>query len=113
MIDRIWHGWTTPANADEYERLLRAEILPSFADADNDGYRGARLLRREAGGDDEEVEFVTILRFDSTESVKAFAGEEYREAHVPPAAREVLERYEDRARHYEVREEREYPADGS
>lgn len=108
MIDRIWHGWTTPANADEYERLLREEILPSFADADNDGYRGARLLRREAGGGEEAVEFVTILRFDSIESVKAFAGEAYREAHVPPAAREVLERYDDRARHYEVREEREY-----
>ncbi|WP_424015404.1 antibiotic biosynthesis monooxygenase [Halorubrum xinjiangense] len=106
MIDRIWHGWTTPEDADEYERLLREEILPSFADADNDGYRGARLLRREPDG--EEVEFVTILRFDSIESVKAFAGEEYREAHVPTAAREVLERFDDRARHYEVREEREY-----
>ncbi|TKX54970.1 antibiotic biosynthesis monooxygenase [Halorubrum sp. SP3] len=106
MIDRIWHGWTTRENADKYERLLREEILPSFADADNDGYRGARILRREADAD--EVEFVTILRFDSVESVKRFAGEEYREAHVPPAAREVLKRYDDRARHYEVREEREY-----
>ena len=113
MIDRIWHGWTTRADADEYERLLREEILPSFAEAENDGYRGARLLRREADGGDEEVEFVTVLRFDSIESVKAFAGEAYREAHVPPAAREVLKRYDDRARHYEVREEREYPADGS
>ncbi|WP_096393091.1 antibiotic biosynthesis monooxygenase [Halorubrum trapanicum] len=111
MIDRIWHGWTTPANADEYERLLREEILPDFADADNEGYRGARVLRRDADGD--EVEFVTILRFDSLESVKSFAGEEYRDAHVPDAAREVLKRYDDRARHYEVREEREYPADGS
>ncbi|GAA0721535.1 heme-degrading monooxygenase HmoA [Halorubrum trapanicum] len=110
MIDRIWHGWTTPENADEYERLLREEILPSFADADNDGYRGTRLLRREADPetDDGEVEFVTILRFDSTESVREFAGEEYRDAHVPPAAREVLKRFDDRARHYEVREEREY-----
>ena len=112
MIDRIWHGWTTPANADEYERLLREEILPSFADEGIDGYRGARLLRRDADGGD-EVEFVTILRFDSIESVKAFAGEAYREAHVPDAAREVLKRYDDRARHYEVREEQEYPADGS
>jgi len=112
MIDRIWHGWTTPANANEYERLLREEILPSFADADNEGYRGARLLRREPDADgDEEVEFVTILRFDSIESVKQFAGEAHREAHVPDAAREVLKRYEDCARHYEVREEREYPAD--
>jgi heme-degrading monooxygenase HmoA len=104
MIDRIWHGWTTPANADEYERLLREEILPGFADEGIDGYRGARLLRRDADG---EVEFVTVLRFDDLDAVRAFAGEEYREAHVPPAARGVLARWEDRARHYEVREERE------
>ncbi|QWC20344.1 antibiotic biosynthesis monooxygenase [Halorubrum sp. 2020YC2] len=110
MIDRIWHGWTTPEDADEYERLLREEILPSFAAADNDGYRGARVLRREGDPevDGDEVEFVTVLRFDSFESVTEFAGEAYRDAHVPPAAREVLERYDDRARHYEVREEREY-----
>ena len=106
MIDRIWHGWTTPANADEYERLLREEILPSFADEGIDGYRGARLLRRDADGGD-EVEFVTILRFDDLDAVREFAGDSYREAHVPAAARDVLSRYDDRARHYEVREERE------
>ena len=106
MIDRIWHGWTTPANADEYERLLHEEILPSFADEGIDGYRGARLLRRDGDGGD-EVEFVTILRFDDLDAVRAFAGESYREAHVPAAARKALSRYDDRARHYEVREVRE------
>lgn len=25
MIKCIWHGWTTPANADRYERLLLEE----------------------------------------------------------------------------------------
>ena len=108
MIDRVWHGWTTLENADEYERLLREEILPAFAEAENDGYRGARVLRREADGDEALVEFVTILRFEDLDAVRAFAGESYRDAHVPPAAREVLERNDDRARHYEVREEREY-----
>ncbi|MEZ3164181.1 antibiotic biosynthesis monooxygenase [Halorubrum sp. RMP-47] len=104
MIERIWHGWTAPEDADEYERLLREEILPAFADTDNEGYRGARLLRRSDG---DEVEFVTVLRFDDLDAVRAFVGEAYREAHVPPTAREVLSRYDDRAAHYEVREERE------
>ena len=31
MIKRIWHGWTTPANADRYERLLREEIFEGIA----------------------------------------------------------------------------------
>lgn len=27
MISRIWHGWTTPANADKYEAMLKEEIF--------------------------------------------------------------------------------------
>lgn len=27
MIVRIWHGWTTPANADTYEAMLKEEIF--------------------------------------------------------------------------------------
>jgi hypothetical protein len=42
MICRLWHGWTTPANAAAYERLLRTEILPGIAARGLPGYRGAR-----------------------------------------------------------------------
>ena len=27
MISRIWHGWTTPENANTYENLLKEEIF--------------------------------------------------------------------------------------
>jgi len=60
MIGRIWHGWTTPANASAYEALFRTEILPGIAAKNLPGYRGAHLLRREFEG---VVEFVTILWF--------------------------------------------------
>ena len=116
MIERLWYGWTAPEDADEYERLLCEEILPGFAGDLGEGLRGYRVLRRDRGGDDgsgedgdredaeaEEVEFVTVMRFDSLDAVREFAGEDYRQAHVPPEAREVLSRYDDRARHYEVR----------
>lgn len=105
MIERIWHGWTTPDDADEYERRLREDILPAFADDGIEGYRGVRVLRREH---EDEVEFVTVIRFESVDDVRAFAGEDYERAHVPPEAREVLKRFEDEAAHYEVRDEREY-----
>lgn len=29
-INRVWHGWATPANADAYEWLRRNGMLPSF-----------------------------------------------------------------------------------
>ena len=40
MIFRIWHGWTTPENADIYENLLKEEIFPGIASKKIFGYRG-------------------------------------------------------------------------
>lgn len=100
MIARIWHGWTTIQHADRYERLLRTEILPEIADRGFAGYLGAHLLRKDG---EAEVEFVTILWFETLDSVRAFAGEDYETAYVPPQAREVLSRWDDHSRHYEVR----------
>jgi antibiotic biosynthesis monooxygenase (ABM) superfamily enzyme len=67
MIARIWHGWTKPADANVYENMLRNEIFPSIAARNISGYHGAELFIREDGN---EVEFVTLLRFDSMEGVK-------------------------------------------
>jgi antibiotic biosynthesis monooxygenase (ABM) superfamily enzyme len=66
------------------------------------GFLGIDLLRREQAGG--ETEFVTLLWFESLDSVRAFAGEDYEVAVVPPAARALLTRFDDRAGHYEVRE---------
>jgi hypothetical protein len=42
------------------------------------------------------------MTFDSLHSVRAFAGEDYEAAYVPPAVREVLTRCDERTAHYEV-----------
>ena len=105
MIGRIWHGWTKPENADKYEQLLKEEIFPGIAAKKVTGYKGIQLFRRPL---DNEIEFVTIMWFDSWEAVKQFAGEDYEQAYVPPKAREVLERFDERSQHYEIRERLEY-----
>ena len=102
MISRIWHGWTAPANADAYESLLKSEIFESIRSREIAGYRGIDLLRRDLG---EEVEFVTIMWFDSTEAVRTFAGEDYEAAVVPAKARALLSRFDARSQHYEVKVE--------
>ncbi|HEY7385792.1 MAG TPA: antibiotic biosynthesis monooxygenase [Beijerinckiaceae bacterium] len=104
MIARLWHGWTAPENADAYERLLKTEVFPGIAAKSVRGYRGIKLLRRPAGT---EVEFVTIMWFDSWDAVKAFAGEDYETAYVPAKAREVLARFDARSQHYEIRDSRD------
>lgn len=101
MICRIWNGYTTPGNADIYERLLKEEIFVGIRNRNIDGYRGIQLLRRDL---ESETEFLTIMWFDSIDSVREFAGEEYEQAVVPAAARKVLSRFDKRSRHYEVRE---------
>jgi len=99
MITRIWRGWTTPENASAYENLIRTEIFPGIAARGVRGYRGITLLRRDAG---DEVEFATIMWFDDLASVKAFAGEDYETAVVPPKARAVLTRFDSKSAHYET-----------
>ena len=103
MICRVWHGWTTPADADAYEALLRAEIFHGIARREIPGYRGIELLRRT---DRELVEFVTMMWFDSLDAVRSFAGPQYDLAVVPHAARALLHRFDDRSAHYEVRKPR-------
>ena len=105
MILRIWHGWTLPEKADEYEALLKREIFDGIERKEIAGFRGIELLRRPVG---DEVEFITIMRFDAIENVKTFTGDDYETAYVPEAARRVLKRFDQRSQHYELRESRYY-----
>ncbi|MFX0066998.1 MAG: antibiotic biosynthesis monooxygenase family protein [Candidatus Hermodarchaeota archaeon] len=102
MISRIWHGWTTPENAEAYETLLKSEIFLNIQNRQLTGYRGIHLLRRNHGN---EVEFITIMWFDSIDDIRAFAGEDYEKAVVPPKARALLSRFDKRSQHYEVKAE--------
>lgn len=102
MIYRIWHGWTKPGSADAYETLLKNEIFVGFSARNIPGYRGIHLLRRDLG---KEVEFVTLMRFDTLDAVRVFAGDDYEVAVVPPKARQLLSHYDARSQHYEVRAE--------
>jgi heme-degrading monooxygenase HmoA len=103
MISRIWHGWKTLDNADKYEAMLKEEIFIGIQNRHIRGFKGIQLLRREVG---EEVEFVTIMVFDSLEAVREFAGADYELAVVPKKARALLSRFDERSQHYEIREER-------
>jgi len=98
MIARVWHGYAKPEHADAYEALLKPELLPGISKAK--GYKGSYLLRRNAG---EEVEFVTMLLWDSLDALRAAAGhDDYETAIIPEERRKYLSRFDAKAAHYEV-----------
>lgn len=98
MIARHWRGWTAVHNADAYESLLRTKVLPELRPVK--GYRGGYVLRSDGP---DEVEFVVVNLFQSIDSVRAFAGDDYSTAVFEPEARLLLSRIEPVARHYDVR----------
>lgn len=100
MIARIWHGWTSRENAEKYERLLREEVLLEIAQRAIPGYKGAELFVREAEND--EMEFITLLRFETLDAVKIFAGKDYEQPVIPPDARRLLKRHSEKSQHYRI-----------
>ncbi len=98
MIVRVWRGWADNiATADLYEEFLRSTFLPSIHSIE--GYRGASVGRRRVG---QEIEFMTMTRFDSLEAIRKFAGNDFEAAHVAPRARELLSRFDARCQHFEL-----------
>jgi len=98
MIARVWHGYTKPEHADAYEATLKPELLPGISQAK--GYQGSYLLRRNVGA---EVEFITILLWESLDTVRAAAGHaDYETAIIPEERQKYLAHFDRKAAHYEV-----------
>ncbi len=97
MIARVWHGYTKPEHADAYESMLKPELLPGVSKVK--GYKGSYLLRRNLGA---EIEFITIMLWESIDAIRAVAGPDYGTAVIPEERRKYLARYDARAAHYEV-----------
>jgi len=102
-VKRIWHGWTTPENAEKYQELLHKKIFPGIETREIPGYHSVELFRRDLK---DEVEFVTIMTFDSLEAVRKFQGKDYEKCYVPDEAQKVLKRWDKLATHYEAIEKR-------
>jgi antibiotic biosynthesis monooxygenase (ABM) superfamily enzyme len=103
-VCRLWRGWTTPENAETYERIVRGDVIPGIEARQIPGFRHIDLMKCDLG---EEVEFQTLMWFDSLDAIKAFMSEDYSVSHVPAAARAVLSRFDERAAHFEVLDRRE------
>jgi hypothetical protein len=101
-IIRTWKGWTTLENAPIYEDMLINEVFPTVKKNGVDGLEKVSISTQNRKN---EVEFFLTLQFDSIDSVKKFAGENYEIAYIPENAKRVLLRYDKTAQHYEFKKE--------
>ena len=100
MICRMWRGWTASANADAYASYLKDELFPRVErDLTKYGYRGFQVLRFPRGA---EIEFVTMLWFESLDGVKSFAGQDYETPVISEKAKALLSHHAERCDHYDV-----------
>jgi heme-degrading monooxygenase HmoA len=100
MIIRIWSGRAAPERRDAYPTHFRRNVLPELRRLP--GFRGAQLLAREEAG---LVRYQVLSRWDSTEAIRRFAGEDTERAVVEPEAVAALVDFDDRARHFSVVED--------
>ena len=104
-IKRVWHGWTTKDNADRYQNILQNEVIPGIEVKNIPGLSKFEIMRIEL---QDEVEFLTMITFESLQDVIAFQGEHYQKSYVPDAAQKVLKRWDSETLHYELIETRMY-----
>ena len=98
---RAWNGWTTPANAAAYEELLTGTVAPGIMARGIPGLRELLVLRRVPS--EAEAHFMTLMTFDGWPAVERFAGPDPAASYVPPAARALLARHDERSQHFELR----------
>jgi len=104
MIMRIWRGREKKSEAGAYRRHLEGSVFPQLEDLA--GFMGAQLLQR---ADGEGTEVMVMTRWSSIKAIEAFAGPDIGRAVVEPAARAVLESFDDIVTHHEIVAERAAP----
>lgn len=97
MIARIWHGVTPAAKADAYYDYLEESGVKEYRETK--GNLGVFVLRKVAH---DRADFVLVTLWDSTDSIRRFAGEDLEKARYFPKDREFLLEFEPKVAHYDV-----------
>ena len=97
MIARLWTAKTSQANAPVYAAHLESQVLAALRKVD--GYVGAKLLNREVA---DGVEILVVTFWQSLESIKGFAGEDFEKAVVSDQIAPLLSQYDQHVIHYNV-----------
>lgn len=96
-ITRIWHGKTKAEHADIYLKYIEETGLKEYRNVD--GNLSAKVLRSIK---DDICHFLTVTEWDSYESIKKFAGDDFEKAKYYDEDNKYLLEFEDKVQHYET-----------
>ncbi|HEV7644526.1 MAG TPA: hypothetical protein VGO50_11330 [Pyrinomonadaceae bacterium] len=96
-ITRIWHGVTRAEHSDEYLQLIVDTGVSDYKKVE--GNLSVEILRRVEG---DKCHFWTVTKWDSYESIKKFAGEDYEKARYYPEDDKYLLEFEPDVIHCET-----------
>jgi heme-degrading monooxygenase HmoA len=96
-ITRMWHGVTKAEHAHEYLMYVEHTGMKEYRTIK--GNLSAKLLRRIEG---DHCHFLTVTEWDSYESIKQFAGQDFQKAKYYPEDKKYLLHFEENVVHYET-----------
>lgn len=99
MIARMWHGIVPREKARHYYDYLKTTGLQDYRNSK--GNMGIQVFRKQKN---EQTHFLLITFWDSFESIKHFAGEDYEKARYYPKDEDFLLELEPLVNHYEILE---------
>ena len=83
MITRIWHGKTSPENAENYLQFLLNDGTKEYWQT-----KGILSVKIWARKEEDCCHFWTVTEWTDIKSIKRFAGEDYEKAKYYPETRE-------------------------
>jgi heme-degrading monooxygenase HmoA len=100
MIIRTWRGHVSRSRAGDYPKHFREAVVPELRTVP--GFLSAQLGQCAIG---DKVEFLVLTRWQSMDSIRAFAGPDVDKAVVEPGAVAALDDFDDIVRHYQMLED--------
>lgn len=97
VITRIWHGKTRIEHADEYMEYLKISGIKDYKSIA--GNLSVEILRRK---ENDVCHFWTVTKWNSIESIKLFAGDQYVKARYYPDDIQYLIEFEENVIHCET-----------
>ncbi|WP_312818355.1 hypothetical protein [Kaistella carnis] len=97
VITRMWHGRVKKDDGLNYKKYVEETGLKNYREVK--GNLSAKILLRY---EDEICHILTVTEWDSYESIKKFAGEDFQKARYYPEDEKYLLDFEEFVTHYET-----------